>query len=332
MIDLKPGILGYGLYLPDKLETTADLIEQTGLSRDALANLGLSSRYRPAAEDQPVTMAAKASRQAMERAGNLPPGSVDLVLWTGEEYKDYIAQTASIRLQEEVGCRRAWAFDLVGQGVTLLHGLRVARDMMYGDQSLKTVLLAGGTRNLDLVDPKRPETRFLLSYSASGAALILRRDHPENELLEIRLESDPAMADEVYVPGGGTSQPFTAENIEGPEMFFQVPRPEGLKSYLDGVWPRRLTRIAQAVLTDSRPDYLALRHLSLAARAEVLHGLGLEEHQSLPLDQTGHHGSNDLLLSLELGLERGRISPGDLVALVSGGIGFNYGAALIRWG
>ena len=45
-----------------------------------------------------------------------------MVIWTGEEYKDYIAQTAAIRLQEETECRNAWAFDLVGQGVTTIQG------------------------------------------------------------------------------------------------------------------------------------------------------------------------------------------------------------------
>ena len=326
------GIAGYGLYLPERLETESELMSRTGLERETLAGLGLRSRYQPGSEDQPVCMAEKAAQQAFDRAGGITPEMVDLVLWTGEEYKDYIAQTASIRLQEEVGCRRAWAFDLVGQGVTLLQGLRVARDMMIGDRDIRTVLLAGGTRNIDLVDQRRPETRFLLPYSASGAALILKRGVLNNELLDVRLEVDPEMADEVCVPGGGTERPFSPENIGAPEMLFQVARPELLDNYLDTVWPERLLGTARRVLAGSRPDYLALRHLVPAHRARVLQGLGLEAQHSVSLETTGHHGSNDVLISLELGQRQGMITAGDRVVLLSGGIGFNYGAALIRWG
>ena len=326
------GIAGYGLFLPERLETESELMDRTGCDRETLAALGLRRRYQPSPEDQPVRMAEKAALQAFARAENLVPESVDLVLWTGEEYKDYIAQTASIRLQEELGCRRAWAFDLVGQGVTLLHGLRVARDMMIGDRGIRTVLLAGGTRNIDLVDQQRPETRFLLPYSASGAALILKRGVLNNELLDVHLAADPEMADEVCVPGGGTEQPFSPENIGAPEMFFQVTRPEVLSAYLDHLWPERLLGIARQVLAGSRPDYLALRHLAPAHRIRVLQGLGLDEQHSASLERTGHHGSNDVLLSLELGHRQGMIKPGDRVVLLSGGIGFNYGAALIRWG
>ena len=326
------GMAGYGLCLPQQLETESELMDRTGLDRETLAALGLRSRYRPSPEDQPVPMAEKAALQAFERAGTITPEMVDLVLWTGEEYKDYIAQTASIRLQEAIGCRRAWAFDLVGQGVSLLHGLRVARDIMIGDRDLQTVLLAGGTRNIDLVDQRRPETRFLLPYSASGAAMILQRGVLNNELVDVRLKADPVMADEVCVPGGGTQRPFSAENIGAPEMFFQVARPEVLGNYLDTVWPERLLDITRDLLDGIRPDYLALRHLAPACRTRVLQGLGLGDQHSASLEHAGHHGSNDVLLSLELGHRQGLIKAGDRVVLLSGGIGFNYGAALIRWG
>ncbi|MCX5907228.1 MAG: hypothetical protein NTY64_08575, partial [Deltaproteobacteria bacterium] len=132
-------------------------------------------------------------------AGNVAAAEIDVVLWTGEEYKDYICQTASIRLQEEVGARKAWAFDLVGQGVTSLIGLRTARALIIGDPSIHTVLLAGGTRNVDLVNYANPNTRWMLPTSASGAALILRRGHSQNQLLSMATSVDPKMADEVYV-------------------------------------------------------------------------------------------------------------------------------------
>ena len=260
-------------------------------------------------------MAVKAARMALERADSVDPMGVDVVLWTGEEYKDYIAQTAAIRLQEEVGCRKAWAFDLVGQGVTLLQGFRVARDLILGDDTIHTVLLAGGTRNVDLVDYSNPHTPFLLAASASGGAVILKRAIERNCLLATAFRVDPEMADEVYVPGGGTEIPFSKETLGGPLLSFQVQRPEKVTPYIEDTWPERLVQIIRRVLPNGTPDYLALRHLTPAHRHRILEALGLKPDQSLSLEAWGHHGTNDPLLSLDLALSKGLIKDGDHVVL-----------------
>jgi 3-oxoacyl-[acyl-carrier-protein] synthase-3 len=325
------GIVSYGLYTPAAFETAEDVAARSGLGLDEVRALGIERKCLPAVEDQPIPMAVKAAKQALERAGDIKPEDVDLVLWTGEEYKDYVAQTAAIRLQEEVGCRRAWAFDLVGQGVTTLLGLRLARDMIKSDPTINTVLLAGGTRNVDLVDYRNPGTRWLLPLSASGGALVLRRGDFHHTLEKMAFIVDPEMADEVYVPGGGTEIPFSADNLNSAIMFYNTPHPEIVKAYLTGRWIEALTEAATKAMADGTPDYLALPHLAPTQRAEVLSRLGVNPDHSAALDQWGCHGTNDVLLSLDLGLKAGAIREGSCVVLVSGGIGFTYAVAMIRW-
>ena len=329
---MNAGIVSYGLYFPDKVETKEQIAEKAGMSAEEVAALGLEQKIVPSPEDQPVPMAVKAARKAFEQAGDIGPEDVDLVLWTGEEYKDYIAQTASIRLQEEIGCKNAWAFDLVGQGVTSVQGLRVAHDMMIGDPSVNTVLLAGGTRNIDLVDYTNPDTRFLLSSSASGAALLLKRDHPENVLLSTAFLTDFHMADEVFVPGGGTEHPFSEDNLGSPMMFYQTPNPNVVSEYLSGRWTEALVQVIKDAAKDSAVDYLALRQLSVRDKEHVLRALDLKPSQTQALDRWGHHGPNDVILSLALGVKEGSVSDGSVVVLASAGIGFTYAAAAVRWG
>ncbi len=329
---IKVGLAGYGLYLPQEKETAAQVAEKAGLSKEQVLDLGIRSKYLPGPQDQPVVMAVEAARRALEKTPGVSPEEVDLVLWTGEEYKDYIAQTASIRLQEEAGCKNAWAFDLVGQGTTSLVGLRVARDMMIGDDSINTVLLAGGTRNVDLVDPANPDTRFLLAASASGGAMILKRNLDRNRLFEVTLRVDPALSDEVYVPGGGTEKPFSPENLDSGEMFFQVRNPAEVGRYLERDFSKSLVRAVESVCRGRSVDYLALRHLAPALRSRILEGLGLDEAKSAPLDEAGFHGTNDIIISLEAGLKSGAIQEGSRVCLASAGTGFTYAAAVLEWG
>jgi 3-oxoacyl-[acyl-carrier-protein] synthase-3 len=332
------GLVSYGIYMPPDFETADEVAARSGLSRDeVLHELGLEKKCRPSDEDQPVPMAVRAATEALKGTSEFTPEDIDVVIWTGEEYKDYVAQTASIRLQEEVGARNAWAFDLVGQGVTLLIGIRNARDLMIGDPSIKTVLLAGGTRNVDLVDPRNPHTRWMLATSASGGAMILRQGHPSNPLLGMAAIVNGDMADEVYVPGGGTVHPFNPENLGTELMYFQVAHPEALRSYLTRRLPARLAEVVQrtmanAGLSGKPPDYLALRHLRPWERNRVLDALDLDMTRTDTLADVGHHGSNDVLISLDRGLKKGAIRDGSKVALAAAGIGFTYAAALLQWG
>ncbi len=326
------GIVSYGLYTPDTFETAEDVSIRAGLTSEEVRKLGIECKCRPAKDDQPVAMAVKAAKQAFAGTEEVRPEDVDVVIWTGEEYKDYIAQTPSIRLQEEVGCSRAWAFDLVGQNVTNIQGIRVARDLIAGDETINTVLLAGGTRNVDLVDYANSDTHFLLASSASGGALLLKRRHSRNHLIATAFRVDWDMSDEVYVPGGGTEIPFSEDNLDSDIMFYQVQHPEVVRNYLDQCWTEALSETAVKALSGYSPDYVALRHLSPVQRAAVLDLLGVSSDQSAALENWGCHGTNDVILSLDLGLKCGAIQDGFHVVLVTGGIGFTYAAALIRWG
>jgi 3-oxoacyl-[acyl-carrier-protein] synthase-3 len=326
------GIVSYGLYLPDEIESADQIAVRSGMTLETLHELGIRQRHIPSDEDQPVVMAVKAANKAFAFANGLKPEEVDVVIWTGEEYKDYIAQTPSIRLQEETGCKNAWAFDLVAQGVTLIQGLRLAQDLVVGDDSLHTVLLAGGTRNIDLVDCCNSDTRFLMSSSASGGSVIVRRGHDRNLLLGTAFLVHPEMADEVYVPGGGTEIPFSPENLNTDIKYFKTPRPGKVAAYLEKRWTEALCDTVERLPGKGKTDYLALRHLSPGDRQKVLARLDLKPEQSATLENYGHHGTNDPIISLDLGIKEKAVKDGSRVTMLSGGIGFTYAAASIRWG
>ncbi len=335
MVTTLVGVAGYGLYLPSEFETAEQIADRSGLTPDQVTgDLGLARKVRPGPDDQPGVMALEAARAALAVAPDVDPATINAVIWTGEEYKDHLCQTAGIRLQEEIGARQAWAFDLVGQGTTLLTGLRLARDLMLGDPDVETVLLAGGSRTVDLVNYANPDTRWLLPTAAGGGALILRRGLARNRLLGWSMVVDPEMADEVYVPGGGTLNYFSPENLGTSAMFFQTSRPEVVQAYLAERFAGRLAEAIEDALADAGlagADYLALPHLTPVQRRTVLDRLGLNDEQGLDLADTGHVGPYDALFSLDRALAAGRVNPGDKVVLAAAGIGFTHVAAVLEW-
>ena len=60
--------------------------------------------------------------------------------------------------------------------------------------------------------------------------------------------------------------------------------------------------------------------------------LGLTPEQTVYLEDYGHIGQIDQILSLALGLEQGKIVDGTLVTMIAAGIGYVWASTCVRWG
>jgi 3-oxoacyl-[acyl-carrier-protein] synthase-3 len=65
----------------------------------------------------------------------------------------------------------------------------------------------------------------------------------------------------------------------------------------------------------------------------VAKAVGVDPYkQATYLEDIGHNGQNDGIISLEYGLKNNKIKNGDIVVLTAAGIGWAWNAAVIRWG
>ncbi|MFC0211434.1 3-oxoacyl-ACP synthase [Paenibacillus chartarius] len=331
------GLLSLATYVPSAFMSARDIAEASGLPEDVVEQkLGIRRKPVPGPDDHSCEMGILAARLAIGKAG-IDPGDIDLVIYIGEEHKEYPVWTAALQLQHAVGAVNAWAFDAALRCGTTIMALKVAKSLMLADASIRTVLLAGGYRNVDLIDYSNPRTRFMYNLAAGGGAMLLRRGVPQHEVLESHLITDGSFAQDVIVPAGGTKQPLTPELLAQRQPQLDVPDPEAMKRRLDRTSMQRFLEVVKRAVEKSgyRLEdiaYLAILHMKRSAHDYILRELGLREEQSLYLQDYGHIGQIDQILSLELGLEQGKIKDGDLVVLVSAGIGYAWGATAIRWG
>ena len=61
-------------------------------------------------------------------------------------------------------------------------------------------------------------------------------------------------------------------------------------------------------------------------------GSSLTEEQSIYLENYGHIGQIDQILSLELALKEGKVKAGSTVCMIAAGIGYTWAANVIQWG
>ncbi|SFJ51704.1 3-oxoacyl-ACP synthase [Thermoflavimicrobium dichotomicum] len=331
------GIMSIGLYLPEQRMSSQEIAAASGIPVEVVEQkMGIKEKTIPALDDHPCEMGIRAAKQAIDRAG-IQPEEIEVVIYIGEEYKEYPVWTAAIHLQREIGAVNAWAFDIALRCGTSILGMKLAKDLMTADPAIRTVLLAGGYRNGDLVNYQNPRTRFLFNLSAGGGAILLRRGWTQNEVLATHIITDGSFSQDVIIPTGGTKISHTCDGKAGRWGYFDVPDAKGMKERLERASLQNfLEAIRQSLqksgLSDKDIDYLGILHMKRSAHEAILKELGLSSEQTIYLDHYGHMGQFDQILSLELGLQAGKIKESDVVVLVSAGIGYAWGATTIRWG
>lgn len=331
------GILSTGVYLPENFMTGKEIANIAGIPTHVVEEkMGIKKKPIPGDRDHTCEMGIRAARKAIEKAG-IDPLEIDLIIYIGEEHKEYPLWTAGIKLQESIGAFNAWAFDVALRCGTTMMALKVAKNMMLADSSINTVLLAGGYRNVDFIDYQNPRTRFMFNLSAGGGAMILRKNHDRNFLLETEMMTDGSFSEDVVVVAGGTKNPITKEALEAKLNYLDVLDPDGMKNRLEQKSMDNFLNVIKKSVQKSGYhvgdiDYLGILHMKRSAHEYVLKELGLEESQSIYLEDYGHIGQIDQILSIELAVEQGKIKEGDVVVLVSAGIGYAWGATTIRWG
>ncbi len=333
------GIESLGVYLPKERHTSDYISEETGIPKDILeTKFGLKAKTVPGLDDHTVYMGAQASKQALERA-DVSAEDIDCIIWAGEVYSEYPMQTYGIKLQKYLGCpKNPWAFDINQRCGSMPVGLLLAKSLLQINPNMKRVLVASGYRNSDLINYKNPRTRFMISLAASGVAVLVKGDIRTNEILGISAVSDGRFADDVYVPHGGTVNPLTTETLEKGLNYLDVIDPVGLKERLDQFSMDSFIRViddalAQSNLKREDIDFFALLHMKRSAFEYVAKAIGVDPYkQSIYLDDIGHNGQNDIIISIDRGIKRGMIKDGDVIVFAAAGIGWAWNAGVIKWG
>ena len=331
------GIVSVGTYIPQPRMASAELAERTGIPKHIIEDkFGVLSKPIPGPDDHPCAMGARAAQAALERGG-IDPLDIDVVVSISEEYKEHPLMVSGIKIQQLIGARNAWAVDVAQRCCTTISGLALARALMQTDPRVRTVLLAGGYRNGDLIDYRNPRVSFMYSLAAAGGAIVLRRGHGENILVGGSIVSDGDFADDVNCAAGGTAQPVTPELAGTAACMLDVHDVDGMKARLAERSHRNFMRVIReaAAAAGAAPNdigYLALLHMKRSAHRAVLAELGLAEQRSYYLEDYGHVGQFDPILSIELGADAGRLRTGDLVVMASAGVSYAWGAYAVRWG
>lgn len=341
MEKVQVGIVGTGIYLPEGRMTAKEVSEKTqGVwSEEAvIEKLGIRQKTIPQEmpKDGTQEMGALAALDALKNTG-VNPKDIDVILSVTEEWKEYPLTTSALYIQDRIGATNAWGIDVQNRCCTTVSAMKMAKDMLVADDEINIIMVVGGYRNGDFVDYTDKDMSMMYNLGAGGGAIILKKNHNKNILLGSHMIADGSLSRTAGVEIGGVCNPITKDNVEEAKKSLRLMDPKKMKERLNEVsMPNWITCIDESLrksnLTRNDIGYLDILHIKRSGHEFMLNELGLKENQSIYLEDYGHIGQIDQILSLHLALQTGQVKDGTVICMLAAGIGYVWAANIIRWG
>ncbi len=327
-------ISSVGAYVPPRLLTNADLekmvetndqwiVERTGIRERHLVDQGVATS----------DLAAEAAKDCLRVRGvgaaELDAGWLDAVL-VATVTPDMMFPATACLVQEKIAARGAWGFDLSAACSGFLYALQVGAKLVESGAH-KRVMVIGADVMSSILDYTDRSTCILFGDGA-GAVLLEPCVGDEVGMVDFEHEIDGSGAQSLYMPGGGSLHPASAETVAAKMHFVHQEGGAVFKVAVRKMAELSETLLARNGLTAADID-LFIPHQAnqriIVATAERL-GMPVEKIV-INIGEYGNTTGGTIPLAMHTALEQGRLKPGMTVLLASFGGGYTIGATLLRW-
>lgn len=322
-------ILGTGSYAPQRILSNADLEKIVATNSDwIVSRTGIRER-RVAADHQATSdLAAAAGREALALA-RVAPEDVDMIV-VATVTGDTPTPSCAAFVQDKLGARNAFCFDVAAACAGSLYGLTIA-DQFIRTGMVRRALVIGAETLSRYVDWTNRETCVLFG-DAAGAILLGATEEEGHGLLAATLRTDGSLTGILGIFGGGSRWPLSEEMIAQ----------KGNKIKMRG---REVYKVATRLLPDVVAETLAKAGLSpddvthvIAHQANqriieaALDNLGVARDKCwINIDRFGNTSSASMPITLDEANRAGRLQKGDVIAMMAIGAGMTWGGAILRW-
>lgn len=321
-------IIGTGSYLPEKILTNFDLEKMVDTSNDwILARTGIAERRIAADGEATSDMATKAAERALAAAG-VKAEELDLIVM-GTITGDFPWPATSCLVQNNLGAKNAYAFDLSAACSGFVYALGCASDFLLAGRGKKALVIGAETLSR-VMDWTNRNTCVL--FGDGAGAVVLELQEGNSGILSNHLHSDGSYFDLLYQPGFGARNPASHQGVDDKLCTLQMQGNEVFK-----VAVRSLAEVSFEALeangVTSKDVSLFIPH---QANRRILEAtakrLSLTDDQCfINVHKYGNTSGATIPIAMDEAFRGGQIKEGDLLLLAAFGGGFTWGSTLIRW-
>jgi len=321
-------ITGVAGYLPPKVLTNADLEKMVATSDEWIqSRTGIRERHIAEKGTASSHLAVEATKALLAKT-NSNPADIELII-VASVTPDMMFPATACLVQDRIGAKRAWGFDLSAACSGFAYALTVGAQFV-GSGAHKKVLVIGSDAMSTILDYTDRATCILFG---DGAGAVLLEPASDGEgILDFEHDVDGSGGQFLYMPGGGSLHPATAETVERKMHFVHQ---EGSQVFKYAA--RRMAEMSTRLLERNgfTKDDLALlvpHQANLRIIRAAQERLGVDDSKVLVnIDRYANTTAGTIPLGLCDGVEQGRLQKGDLVLIVTVGAGYTTGGVLLRW-
>jgi 3-oxoacyl-[acyl-carrier-protein] synthase-3 len=322
-------ITGVAGYVPPRLLTNADLERMVDTTDEWIQQrVGIRERHIVDKGVATSHLATAAAQQLLEKTRTRPE-DIDLIIVATVTPDMFFPATACL-VQNRIGAKRAWGFDLSGACSGFVYALTIGAQFVAAGTH-KKALVIGSDVMTSILDYKDRNTCVLFGDGA-GAVLLEPAQSDSEGILDFVHEIDGSGGEYLYMPGGGSLHPASHETVDqNMHCVYQ----DGKQVFKYAV--RRMAEIACELLERNGYSHkdvsLVVPHqANLRIIRAMQERLGLEDCKVLVnIDRFANTTGGTIPLGLCDAVGQGRLKKGDLVVLVAVGAGYTTGGVLLRW-
>ena len=327
----KAKITALGCYVPPGTLTNSDLEKMVDTNDEwIVSRTGIRERHIASPEIATSDMAIEAARCALLQRGVDARDVNAIIVCTVTP--DYLFPSTACLVQNALGARGAWGFDLIAACSGFLYGLTTGAHLVAAGTHQKVLVIGSDTmsRIIDYTD----RATCVLFGDGAGAMLLEPATEADDGagFIDFVGEVDGSGGEFLRMPAGGSRLPASHETVDkrlhyvhqdGSQVFKYATRKmhEASKEVLDR---NGFTIDDVAVMI---PHQANARIISAAGDR-----LGIKPERVLVnIDRYGNTTAGTLPLGTRDAIAQGRLKKGDLVLYCTVGAGYTVGAALWRW-
>jgi 3-oxoacyl-[acyl-carrier-protein] synthase-3 len=321
-------IIATGSYVPERILTNRELEQIVDTTDEWIrTRTGISERRIAAADEATSDMATKAALAAMSQAG-VEAKEIDLII-VATVTPDMFFPATACWVQKKLGAIRAACFDISAACSGFLYAMEIAQQFI-STHVYNTVLIVGADKLSSIVNWSDRNTCVLFGDGAGAA--ILRNRGASHGVVATHMGSDGEFAEILFMPGGGSRYPITAENIGQQLNTIKMQGKETYKQAVTAMSDAADRALEAAGLKYDEIACVIPHQANMRIIEAIAHRMRLPiEKFYVNLEKYGNTSAAAVAIALDEAHRSGRFKVGDYILLVVFGGGLTWASSVIQW-
>lgn len=323
-------ITALGCYTPPRLLTNQDLEKLVDTNDQwILERTGIRTRHIAAPEMATSDMAVEAARAALLQRG--VEGSELNAIIVCTVTPDHMFPSTACLVQNRLGARGAWGFDLIAACSGFVFGLTVGMHLVAAGTHRKVLVIGADTMSR-IIDYTDRATCVLFGDGAGAMLLEPAEDGEDLGFIDFLGEVDGAGGEYLVMPAGGSRMPPSHETVDKRLHFVHQDGQQVFKYAVRKMYETCRELLHRNGLTGADvalmvPHQANIRIINaVATRLEIA-----PEKVMINIQDYGNTTAGTISLATRDAIAQGRLKKGDLVLFAAVGAGWTVGTSLWRW-